>query len=78
MSVANPAPPEYGDQWLDNRARKTQDEAFCDALAVAWKQGLEHPPMIGVDTRPCTEKPVHVPRREQQPPAISPMASYGS
>ncbi len=72
MSVAHPAPAEYGDQWLDNRARKTQDEAFCDALALAWRQGLENPPMIGVDARPCTANPVHVPRREPTIPTVSP------
>ncbi|MGZ7029935.1 MAG: hypothetical protein ACXVG9_11470 [Terriglobales bacterium] len=42
LTVGRPAPPEHGDQWIDNRARKAQDEAFCDALAYAWKQGLEN------------------------------------
>lgn len=51
-------PSEQGDQWIDNRSRKAQDEAFCDALDYAWRQGLEHPPKIGVDTRPCTRKPM--------------------
>jgi hypothetical protein len=71
LTMGRPAPPEHGDQWIDNRARKAQDEAFCDALAYAWKQGLENPPMIGIDSRPCTANPVYVPRREQQPPGQS-------
>ena len=41
LTMGRPAPPEHGDQWIDNRARKAQDEAFCDALAYAWKQRLE-------------------------------------
>jgi hypothetical protein len=71
LTMGRPAPPEHGDQWIDNRARKAQDEAFCDALAYAWKQRLENPPMIGIDTRPCTANPIYVPRREQQPPGQS-------
>jgi hypothetical protein len=54
------APPESGDQWIDNRSRKAQDEAFCDALDRAWRLGLERPPMIGVDTRPGTRNPMMV------------------
>ena len=51
--------PHHGhdDYWANNLARKEQDEAFCDALADAWRKGLEHPPMIGVDTRPGTQHP---------------------
>jgi hypothetical protein len=50
-------PSEQGDQWIDNRSRRVQDEAFCDAMYSAYSQGLEHPPRIGIDTRPCTQKP---------------------
>jgi hypothetical protein len=37
-----------------------QDEAFYVAVLVAWRQGLENPPMIGVDTRPGTKNPKFV------------------
>lgn len=50
-------PSEQGDQWINNKERKRQDEAFCDAMDYAYRQGLEHPPKIGIDTRPCTNKP---------------------
>lgn len=59
-------PPPIGDSWLTNEMRKLQDEAFCDAMDLACRQGLEHPPMIGIDTRPCTKSPMHVPLREPQ------------
>ena len=53
------------------RAYKTirsQDEAFCSTMDQAIKLGLEQPPMIGVDTRPCTKKPrlVHIGKRTQE------------
>jgi hypothetical protein len=54
-------PPKYfseSDHWLDNKVRRAQDEAFCDAMDIACRSGLEHPPMIGVDTRPCTKNPM--------------------
>jgi hypothetical protein len=54
------AAPEYTDVWIDNRCRKLQDEAFYVAVLVAWRQGLENPPMIGVDTRPGTKNPKFV------------------
>ena len=49
------------DSDLDRHERRTrleQDEAFCDLMRWAVAQGLEHPPMIGIDTRPCTSKPI--------------------
>jgi hypothetical protein len=62
---------EQGDQWIDNRTRRAQDEDFCDAMAQAWRLGLEKPPMIGVDTRPGTRNPRHIPQRQPQLPAQS-------
>ncbi len=38
-----------------------RDDLFCRALTAAIDLGLEHPPMIGIDKRPCTKKPVFVP-----------------
>jgi len=49
------------DSDLDRHERRTrleQDEAFCDLMRWAVAQGLEHPPMIGIDTRPGTSKPI--------------------
>jgi hypothetical protein len=60
------APAEFSDVWIDNRCRKMQDEAFYDAVLMAWRLGLENPPMIGVDTRPCTKKPKFIATRVSQ------------
>jgi len=42
----------------ERRTRIEQDENFCEALIRAARDGLEHPPMIGVDTAPGTSRPV--------------------
>ncbi len=46
-----------------------RDDLFCRALTAAIELGLEHPPMMGADTRPCTKKPVFVPHRHN--PCVS-------
>jgi hypothetical protein len=38
-------------------AMDEQDYKFIQAMSRAVAQGLEHPPMLGVDTRPCTTRP---------------------
>ena len=42
----------------ERRSRWAQDEAFVRAMKRAVAQGLEHPPMVGIDTRPGTSKPI--------------------
>jgi len=44
------------------RSLRLQDMAFCDLMRWAVAQGLEHPPMLGVDTRPGTSRPVTLAR----------------
>jgi hypothetical protein len=34
-----------------------EDDKFCAAMQRAITAGYEHPPMIGIDTRPCTTNP---------------------
>ena len=43
---------------LELQSRRCQDENFCEALIRAVRDGLEHPPMIGMDTTPGTSRPV--------------------
>jgi hypothetical protein len=43
---------------VERRTRRDQDQAFCDAMLKAVWAGLEHPPMLGIDTRPGTTRPV--------------------
>ena len=41
----------------EHRTRIEQDEAFCRAMARTVAAGWEHPPMLGIDTRPGTSRP---------------------
>jgi len=45
---------------LELQSRRDQDEHFCEAMARAIRDGLEHPPMIGMDTTPGTSRPVTI------------------
>jgi len=45
---------------LELQSRRMQDENFCEALIRAVRDGLEHPPMIGMDTTPGTSRPVTI------------------
>jgi len=56
----NAAEPELDKTEL--RSLRLQDMAFCDLMRWAVAQGLEHPPMLGVDTRPGTSRPVTLAR----------------
>ena len=56
----NAAEPEV-DQG-ERRSRWEQDEAFQRAMHRAVARRQEHPPMLGVDTRPCTRAPVTLAR----------------
>jgi len=47
---------------LELQSRRSQDENFCEALIRAVRDGLEHPPMIGVDTTPGTQRPITLAR----------------
>jgi hypothetical protein len=40
--------------------REIDEGAFANAMMAAVEAGLEHPPMIGVDTRPCTKRPIFI------------------
>lgn len=44
---------------------RAQDARYVAAMQAAIERGLERPPMVGVDTRPCTLRPVfvHLPGR---------------
>jgi hypothetical protein len=64
---------EFGDQWIDNTARRHQDEAFCRRMMWAFWHGYETPPAIDMDTRPGTKKP----RRLPQPKTILPQQWSG-
>jgi hypothetical protein len=37
---------------------KDQDARFCAAMKAAIKAGRERVPMVGIDTRPCTQNPI--------------------
>jgi predicted nucleic acid-binding protein len=52
----NTAEPELDKAEL--RSRREQDIAFVDAMHRAVARRLEHPPMVGVDTRPGTRNPI--------------------
>ena len=54
----NTAEPELDKTEL--RSRREQDERFVDAMHRAVARRLEHPPMLGVDTRPGTQRPVTI------------------
>ena len=37
-----------------------RNQAFVEAMTKAIRAGLEHPPMVGVDTRPGTTRPLMI------------------
>jgi hypothetical protein len=46
-------------------ARLLDDGRFAIAMMAAVDAGLEHPPMLGVDTRPCTVSPIFIKRADR-------------
>ena len=52
---------------LDHEARRSmwaQDRDFCERMLRAARADLEHPPMLGIDRRPCTRKPLIFARKD--------------
>ena len=58
----NTAEPEPELDKTELRSRRLQNIAFVDAMHRAVARRLEHPPMLGVDTRPGTRNPVTLAR----------------
>jgi hypothetical protein len=42
----------------ERHSRWAQDENFCHAMRRAVLRRQEHPPMVGIDTRPGTRNPI--------------------